>query len=174
MLEKRVHFRIELFVVFCKEIRLAALLGVIYMGFFEGATMVIFIFSYVLWAGGGLLVSVFMLPMRDPRTEAQVQGYLYTFWETIRISAIAITLVVVGAAISIIFINSASVMWSLIFFISVAVTSFLWYGADRVMRKGASDPRSIIEVDKRNFERYLVFADLFIGLSIVSAAFLVL
>jgi hypothetical protein len=56
----------------------------------------------------------------------------------------------------------------------VAITSFLWYGADRVMRKGASDPRSIIEVDKRNFERYLVFADLFIGLSIVSAAFLVL
>ncbi len=56
--------------------------------------------------GGGLLVSVFMLPMRDPRTEAQVQGYLYTFWETIRISAIKDDIAVVGAAVSIIFLNS--------------------------------------------------------------------
>lgn|GEM_PF-473908 len=150
------------------------LFGVISMGLFEGVSKVVFVFSYVLWAGGGLLVSVFMLPMRDPRTEAQVQGYLYTFWETIRISAIAITLVVAGASISMIFINSASTMWSLMFFISVALTSFLWYRADRVIRKGASDPRSIIEVDKRNFERYLVFADFFVSLSMVSAAFLVL
>ncbi|MBN2252859.1 MAG: hypothetical protein JW701_04125 [Kosmotogaceae bacterium] len=144
------------------------------MGLFEGVSKVIFVFSYVLWAGGGLLVSVFMLPMRDPRTEAQVQGYLYTFWENIRISAIAITLVLTGAAISIIFIDSASIIWSLMFFISVALTSFFWYCADRIIRKGASDPRSIIEVEKRNFERYLVFADLFISLSIVSAAFLAL
>ncbi|WP_292596798.1 hypothetical protein [Mesotoga sp. UBA6090] len=143
------------------------------MGLFDGVSKVIFVFSYVLWAGGGLLVSVFMLPMRDPRTEAQVQGYLYTFWETIRISAIAMTLVVVGAAVSIILINSASFIWSLMFFISVALTSFLWFSADKVIRRGASDPRSIVEVDKQNFERYLVFADLFISLSVVSAAFLV-
>jgi len=174
VLEKRVGFRIEIFVVFYKEIRLAAFFGVIYMGLFEGVSKVVFAFSYVLWAGGGLLVSAFMLPMRDPRTEAQVQGYLYTFWDTIRIPAIAMTLVVVGAAVSIMFINSASFIWSLMFFISVAITSFLWYSSDRVIRRGASDPRSIIEVDKQNFHRYLVLADLSISLSIVSAAFLVL
>ncbi|HNS35821.1 MAG TPA: hypothetical protein PKI70_06890, partial [Mesotoga sp.] len=66
------------------------------MGVFEGFNKTVFVLSYVLLAGGGLLVSVFMMPLRDPRTEARVQGYLYTFWETIRIPAVATLFVIVG------------------------------------------------------------------------------
>lgn len=144
------------------------------MGVFEGFNKAVFVLSYVLLAGGGLLVSVFMMPLRDPRTEARVQGYLYTFWETIRIPAVATLFVIVGTALSIILISSLSIMWSLVFFGSIASAALCWYKADRLIIKGASDPRSMVEVDKKSFHRYLIYSDLCILLSAVSIAFLML
>ncbi|MBN2218911.1 MAG: hypothetical protein JW697_01400 [Kosmotogaceae bacterium] len=144
------------------------------MGFFEGFSKIVFVISYALWAGGGLMVSLLMLPMKDPRTEPQVQGYLYTFWQTIRIMAAALSFVVLGAAIAMAIIVSASLLWSLMFTLSWFLTFLFWFMADRFMKAGGSDPRSMVEVHKRSFHGYLVMADISIFFSMLSIAFLLL
>jgi len=144
------------------------------MGFFEGFSKIVFVISYVLWAGGGLTVSLLMIPMKDPRTEPQVQGYLHAFWQTTRIPAAALSFVVLGAAITMAIIVSASLLWSSIFSLSWFLTFLFWLMADRFMKSGGSDPRSMVEVHKRSFHAYLVMADISIFLSMLSVAFMLL
>ncbi len=48
------------------------------MDFFRALNEIAFYLSFVLWAGGGVTVSVFLIPLRDPNTPPQVQGFLYS------------------------------------------------------------------------------------------------
>lgn len=141
------------------------------MDFFRTLNEIAFYLSFVLWAGGGVTVSVFLLPLRDPNTTPQVQGFLYSLWENLRIVAIAVSIIMLGTSLTRLIIDPAvNVFWTVVYFVTFSLTVFSWYMADRLIKMGASDPRSMLEVEKRNFALYLSYSDACIVLTVIAAA----
>ena len=141
------------------------------MDFFRALNEIAFYLSFVLWAGCGVTVSVFLIPLRDPNTPPQVQGFLYSLWENLRIVAMAVSIIMLGTSMTRLIIDPVvNVFWTVICFATFSLTVFSWYMADRLIRMGASDPRSMLEVEKRNFGLYLFYADACIVLTVIAAA----
>lgn len=141
------------------------------MDFFRTLNEIAFYLSFVLWAGGGVTVSVFLLPLRDPNTTPQVQGFLYSLWENLRIVAIAVSIIMLGTSLTRLIIDPAvNVFWTVVYFVTFSLTVFSRYMADRLIKMGASDPRSMLEVEKRNFALYLSYSDACIVLTVIAAA----
>ncbi|SSC11899.1 conserved membrane protein of unknown function [Mesotoga infera] len=139
------------------------------MDFFRTLNEIAFYLSFVLWAGGGVTVSVFLLPLRDPNTTPQVQGFLYSLWENLRIVAIAVSIIMLGTSLTRLIIDPAvNVFWTVVYFVTFSLTVFSRYMADRLIKMGASDPRSMLEVEKRNFALYLSYSDACIVLTVIA------
>ncbi len=141
------------------------------MDFFRALNEIAFYLSFVLWAGGGVTVSVFLIPLRDPNTPPQVQGFLYSLWENLRIVAMAVSIIMLGTSLTRLIIDPAvNVFWTVVYFVTFSLTVFSWYMAGRLIKMGASDPRSMLEVEKRNFALYLSYSDACIVLTVIAAA----
>lgn len=145
--------------------------GLMNLSLFEGLNGIAFMLSLVLWAGGGIAVSVFFFSLKDPKTQPQVQGFLYSLWDNLRLPGVAISIILLGTSLSKLILGvTADLFWLILYFAAFALTLASWHMADRSLRKGSSDPRSILEVERKSFGLYLLYADSCIVLATVALA----
>lgn len=141
------------------------------MNFFGELNKIAFFLSLVIWAGGGVTISIVFLPLRDPNTQPQIQGFLNALWSNLRIVAVAVSIVLLGTSSSLIILESSvSIFWSVIYFVALVLAISSWYMADSLVKKGFSDPRTMLEIERRNFSLYLFYADVCIVLATAAAS----